>query len=140
MYMKPRDRTRPLRPFGARGWAYFGRTPVGEAYVHQESGARVLVSVVDVADAGKQHLVSISMYCAVSRDGRRRASDAEVANILRIFCIPGAEEDNHEPGIARKFWWRIGQEQVECECKADEEIVVEPDGYRWSRKREQVRR
>lgn len=23
-------------------------------------------------------------------------------------------------------------ERVECECKADERTVVEPDGYRWT--------
>lgn len=79
---------------------------------------------------GPQWLVSIS------RRGRRRPTSEECRRILRQFRMVGAEEDNHEPGIARKFWMPVDpNERVDCQCKADEEQVVEPDGYTWSRKR-----
>lgn len=63
-----------------------------------------------------------------------RPSDDVVRGVLADFGIEGAEEDNHSSGVARHFWLDEGQTvQPECECKATEETVVEPDGYRWQR-------
>lgn len=73
---------------------------------------------------------------SISRKGNRRPTIREVRRVLRDFNMWPAEEDNHERGQARKFWMPVDPaERVDCACKADEETVVEPDGYRWSRKR-----
>ena len=81
-------------------------------------------------NVGPEWLISIS------RRGSRRPRSREVRRLLRDFEMWPCEEDNHELGIARKFWLPVDpKERGVCECKADEEQVVEPDGYTWSRKR-----
>lgn len=76
-----------------------------------------------------------SVHVSVSVRGRR-PSDEAVRGVLADFGIEGSEEDNHSAGVARHFWLDEGRKvQPECECKATEETVVEPDGYRWQRPR-----
>lgn len=95
---------------------------------------RVLVnsSLVPVLFNGEktwQWLVSISCF-------GKRASDEVCAQALRDFDMPNAEEDNHESGVARKFWRSCHlppEAATECECKTDERVIVEPDGYTWSK-------
>lgn len=71
---------------------------------------------------------------SISRMGARRPRIRETRRLLRDFGMWPCEEDNHEPGIARKFWLPVDPaERGICECKTDEEQVVEPDGYTWSR-------
>lgn len=88
-----------------------------------------------------QHMLSVSARSRLANSGgRRRATDAEIADVLRDFDMGGAEEDNHQPGYIRMFFLladpRPGEEGVQCECKTDEQLVVEADGFRWSRTRE----
>ncbi len=62
-----------------------------------------------------------------------RPRDEECRQALACFFMSGAEEDNHEPGIARHFWMPVDpKRRVDCECKTTERVVVEPDGHRWS--------
>lgn len=69
---------------------------------------------------------------SVSRSGRR-ATDDDVAVALKAFDLTDGEEDNHHPGQVRNFWRPIDPEhRVACQCKSDEDIVVEPDGYTWT--------
>lgn len=73
---------------------------------------------------------------SVSRRGRRIAKTEECRRVLRHLGLGQAEEDNHEPGIARKFWLPLDPDKrVECQCKETEETVIEPSGMRWQRKR-----
>lgn len=77
---------------------------------------------------------------SVSRDGRR-ANDETVTQVLKDFGIPDAEEDNHKSGVSRAFF-RIcdlapGTPSV-CECKIDEKVIVEPDGYTYSEPKDPV--
>lgn len=66
----------------------------------------------------------------------RRASDTQVRQALADFGMVGAEEDNHEPGIARHFWRPVDPaRRTDCECKESEMVVVEPDGHTWSNAR-----
>lgn len=89
----------------------------------------VLAQLPDRSGTGRQWLVS------VSQDGHRPAG-RPLRRALQAFGMADAEEDNHEPGIARKFWLVVDPaHRVDCECKADEEVIVEPDGYRWSNPR-----
>lgn len=79
-----------------------------------------------------------SVQLSISDKGWRPSDDVCRA-ALADFGLEGAEEDNHSPGRARHFWLDEGRTvQPDCECKATEETVVEPDGYRWQRERGHV--
>ena len=81
-------------------------------------------------NVGPEWLISISRR----RRRSKRCKDREVRRLLRDFNMWPCEEDNHEAGIARKFWMPVDPaERGVCECKTTEEQVVEPDGYTWSR-------
>jgi hypothetical protein len=82
------------------------------------------------SEIGPQWHLSIS-----SRGGR--ASGEQVKRALTDFGVAGAEEDNHEPGIARHFWRPVDPaRRRDCQCKADEVTVIEPDGHSWTNPRE----
>lgn len=70
-------------------------------------------------------------------EGGGRCLDADVlARVLRDFDMVGAEEDNHQPGIARNFWRICDADPTkpsECECKSDETTIIETDGFTWQR-------
>jgi|SRR6185295_17447629 len=80
-----------------------------------------------------QYVVSISRW---GRQESERADDEMVRQVLRDFGIPDAEEDNHKSGVSRCFFricdYPPGTTSV-CECKTDETVIVEPDGYTFSR-------
>lgn len=76
-------------------------------------------------------------HVSVSASGQR-PNQEQLTMALRWFGMEFAEEDNHSSGVARHFFLIAdlapGEAPGECECKEDEEIVVEPDGYTWSRR------
>lgn len=62
-----------------------------------------------------------------------RPSDADMARVIDAFRVPGGEEDNHHPGVARHLWCPVVEQyRTTCECKLSEATVVEADGYRWT--------
>lgn len=68
---------------------------------------------------------------------RQHPPDSVIRIALAAFDLEAAEEDNHEPGNARHFWMPVDpQHRVECECKADEQLVVEANGHRWTNPKE----
>lgn len=133
-----RWKVEPLRFVHKRDRAPVATIPDG---VVCRRGKLVVVSTLDVAElpdgsgeVGPQWHVSISID-----DLRRprRATDEECERTLRDFDLVGAEEDNHEPGRARHFWLPVDPaRRVECECKTTDEVIVEPDGHRWSNPRD----
>lgn len=63
----------------------------------------------------------------------RRCTDEEVRMSLASFRLTGADEDNHEPGMARHFWMPLDpKRRVDCECKTTEKVMIEPDGHKWT--------
>lgn len=98
------------------------RLPDGLAYSVEEFDAEFHGEI--------RHQVSV----AVSFRGRR-ASDWQCKRALRLAGIPDtAEEDNHFPGMTRTFFWVEGVDpELQCECKTDESVIVEPGGYTWSK-------
>jgi len=75
---------------------------------------------------GLQWLVS------VSADGKR-PKPKQVRKALRAFGMVGAELDTHHPGVAMHYWLPVDpSHRVDCQCKADEETILEPDGYTWT--------
>lgn len=131
--------TNPRRPPSWKGWK---RQPAPPGLPLQDGGeiwrlrGRVLaISSLIYAEFRDgmhwQYLVSISYAGG-------RASDFVCRRVLADFGIPTAEEDNHESGVARKFWRLIDiapDEPQLCECKETEETIVEPDGYTYTRER-----
>jgi len=111
------------------GWRLVRHTPEGAVWAR---GRFVVVSELvqaelpDGSGTGPQWLVSVSYK-------RRRPDNKQVQRALRAFGMAAAEEDNHEPGIARKFWLPVDPaHRVDCECKTTEDVIVEPDGFKWS--------
>ncbi len=73
-------------------------------------------------------------HISVSAQGTRPRS-TDVRRALRAFGIGHLQydEDNHHPGNARHFWVPVDPDhRVACQCKTDETLVTEADGYRWS--------
>jgi hypothetical protein len=80
----------------------------------------------DGSGVGPQWLVSISMRS-------KRPKRHHVRKALRAFGMTDAEEDNHHPGNARHFFMPVDPaHRVDCECKTDESVITDPDGYKWS--------
>lgn len=80
---------------------------------------------------GPQWLVSCS-HRTGTREARR-CTDDEVMRVVEGFAMPAFESDAHHPGAARHLWCPVNEDhRVACECKLDEVVVIEPDGYEWT--------
>ena len=117
-----------------RGFWYF-RGPTSYGATIWANSAQIIVAISGV------HWVANSVdpphweWCISFSSNGGRCSDNQIEYALEAFDFEGAEEDNHEPGIARKFWLAVDEKyRKPCPCK-DEEIVTESDGYQWSKKR-----
>lgn len=92
-----------------------------------------VISSIELAEApdGTGDVIE-QWHVSITRGGKLpRERDVDVT--LRDFGIVDAEEDNHHPGYARHFWLPVEpSRRVDCECKEDEEVIVEPDGYTWT--------
>lgn len=88
------------------------------------------LSIMEMPDGdgtGPQWLVTISA-------DRKRPAQWQVDKVLKDFGMEGAEEDNHTPGRTRGFFLVCDPaRRVACQCKSDEAVVVEPDGFTWSK-------
>lgn len=95
----------------------------------------VISSLVDAelpdgSGTGLQWQLSLSLH-------GKRPKPHHVRRTLRAFGIVGAEQDNHHPGVALHFWVPLDPSaRVECQCKSDEDVIVEPDGYTWTNPKE----
>jgi hypothetical protein len=69
---------------------------------------------------------------AISRRGSR-PRPTDVRKALRAFGMTAAEEDNHGPGNTRSFFLVVDAAlRGICECKTDESVHRDPDGYTYS--------
>lgn len=117
----------------AGAWKSVG-TLAASAWSRTSSGVFV-ISSLQMAELPSGKGTGPQWHVSVSRLGKR-PRDIDVRAALRAFGLVGAEEDNHHPGIARQFWLPVDpRHRVDCECKAEEEVVVEADGYRWTNPR-----
>lgn len=112
------------------GWTMLGVTPEWTQWQCGEFFA--LSSMVNVYDehqpAHWEWLISFSNM------GRKLLSNEEILFCLRDFGAEDFIEDNHEPGIARKFWLSVDEKyRVPCPCQ-DEDVIVEGD-YKYSVKK-----
>ncbi len=132
------------RPKSKR-WSYLGvleftdgaRTKKTGARVWMRSGLKVLSELADLVLPGRDDgAVGPTWLVSASYKGRR-CTDAQVGVVRAAFGMQEAEEDNHEPGIARKLFLVVAvADRVACDCKEDEDVIEESDGYRWSNPKE----
>lgn len=74
-------------------------------------------------------------HVSISRKGKR-PRPTDVRAVRRAFSMREAEEDNHHPGVARHLMMPVDPAfRTTCECKGDEEVVRERDGYTWTNPR-----
>jgi hypothetical protein len=117
------------RPTGSK-WQLLSPFQNGGAW--ERRGVRVL-STIDQAKLPRTDLIGPQWHVSISNGGKFRPMQAEVDRALQDFNMVGAEEDNHHPGVARHFWMPIDPAfRVDCECKEDEVLVTERDGYKWT--------
>lgn len=128
--MKLSPTTGALMP--TKGFSKLGTSHAGSVY-QSSDGVRV-ISSLDVmflpgtgdTETGPTWLIS------VSKNGVR-CSDADLHRVSEAFEMPAFDEDNHYPGISRALFCPVDERyRSACECKVNETVVVEPDGYTWT--------
>lgn len=101
----------------------------GRAFVR---GRLTVTTSLDNAELPDGSGVGPQWHIAISGGGVR-PTDEQIRRALHDFEMVGAEEDNHHPGIARHFFLVVDPaKRVDCQCKATEDVRVEPDGYSWT--------
>lgn len=102
-----------------------------------QSGPICVISALEMAESPRGTGETIPQWHISITDRGRRPKPNHVRRALRAFGMVGAEEDNHHPGMARNFWQPVDPaHRVDCECKEEDVIVKEPDGYTWSNARD----
>lgn len=62
-----------------------------------------------------------------------RATRADLLTMVERFALDGWDEDNHESGITRTVFVPCDEQyRRACECKTNEQRIIEADGYEWS--------
>lgn len=128
-------------PSKLAGWRRSNRLDPGQMELHsaisisawQRRGV-FLISSLELAEApdGRKDVIP-QWHVSMSKPGLGRCSDVECQQALACFGLTGAEEDNHHPGVARHFWMPVDpKRRVDCECKSDETVHTDVDGYKWS--------
>lgn len=100
------------------------------------NGKLLAISALEMAELPDASGPGLQFHVSISAMGKR-CDDEQARRALKAFRLVGAEQDNHEPGNAKHFWLPVDPaHRVDCECKASEIPMVEPDGHRWSRDRD----
>jgi hypothetical protein len=102
-----------------------------------ERGSVSVVSALEVAELPQSGgLAGPTWHISISRRGKR-PKPRDVEHALDDFDMRGADQDNHHPGAARHFFMPVDERyRSACECKTDEAVIVEADGYEWTTPRE----
>lgn len=132
------DHLSPARPITlTRPWRHVSKFDIEGAETHawQCRAMRVLSSAEMVEYRG---VVCAHNHVSVSVGEDRRPTDHEMEMVRHDFDMHDAEEDNHQPGRIRNLFLPLHLQRGSvgvCDCKEDEEQVVESDGFVWSRPR-----
>ena len=121
----------PRRKPQGNGWSMIG---ISEEYTAWKCGEYCALSAsVFLSD---EHLPPHwEWLVSFSKNGGQRVSNGEIEFCLKAFDALDFEEDNHENGMARKFWYAVEQKyRVPCPCK-DEKVITEGD-YQYSVKKD----
>lgn len=91
-----------------------------------------VISELAVMDMPDGNGTGMQWHISVSTNGER-PKPKHLQRALKAFDMQQAEEDNHHPGVSRHFFLVVDpSRRVDCECKVEERVHVEPDGYTWS--------
>ena len=125
--------TRPERKKPNSNWSLIAITT---DYTAWQMGQWCALS--SVALLNEEHLPAHwEWLISFSRLGKARLSDKEIRQCLKDFDALDFEEDNHEPGISRKFWLAVDHKyRKPCPCK--DEVIVAEDEYLYSKKKSDV--
>jgi hypothetical protein len=120
----------------AAGWVFDSRLSGGR--FAWRAGPLLAISSVNMMQLPGAPAGATGWTWLVSVSSRgRRAKAHEIRRALRAFGMQLAEEDNHQPGMARMFFMPVDVAfRGVCECKVDEDVIVEADGYRWQNPKE----
>lgn len=121
----------PRAPSDLREWRHVDTLP-GDIR-RWMSGPLVVCSSLSSMDPPDGVGAPIPQWLVSVSHGGKRASDKQLRRALRAFGMTGAEEDNHHPGVSRAFFLVCDPaRRVTCECKVTEDVITEPDGFRWT--------
>lgn len=121
----------------SRAWVQLPTPPEFGAYGYEAIAFRNVsaginvISAVEVAKDADGIDRGPEFHVSISKDGRKRCSSSEAREVLRVFDMGGAEEDNHVPGgFVRNFWRPVADRFVglECACKESEPAIREDKG------------
>lgn len=120
------------------GWTYLLETALPMDVIaasRWRSGPIIVVSALENAEYPDGNGAGPQWHISISAMGKR-PKDKQVRRALRAFGMVGSELDNHHPGVAQHYWLPVDPaRRVECQCKTEEEVIVEPDGYAWTNPR-----
>ena len=125
--------TSPKRPAG-REWERFPDIRPDGLLVERWRSGPILVgsSFLPEVEAPDGNGKTPQWLVSISANGKR-PKPHHVRRALRAFGMVGAESDSHHPGVAMHFFLVCDPaRRVTCECKTSEDVIVEPDGYRWT--------
>lgn len=108
-------------------------------------GILVVSSIVnaELPGSGQPPLVGLTWHVSISRrrdyavstpeTPRCTVTDSDLLRVVECFDLPAYDEDNHHPGIARHLFCPLDEQyRGACECKVNEQLIVEPGGYHWT--------
>lgn len=124
----------PKRPAG-REWERLPDQagPGGTSIERWRSGPIVVGSSIQLTDAPDGRGDQLPQWLVSVSNTGKRPKPHHVRRALRAFGMVGSESDAHHPGVAVHYWLVCDpSRRVTCQCKSDEDLVVEPDGYRWT--------
>lgn len=130
------DATRERTPRG-NDWTYVLDTGVPPerqiiSASRWRSGPILVLSALEHAEYPDGNGSGPQWHISISAMGKR-PKDHHTRRALRAFGMVGTEEDNHHPGVARHYWLPVDPaHRVDCQCKTDEDVIVDPDGYEWT--------
>ena len=108
------------RKVGALGWVVTGITK--DFTMWQSGQFRALSSLVNIEDGHQPP--HYEWVVSFSQQSRQPLTNKQVAQCLRDFDALDFEEDNHDPGIARKFFLPVEHKyRKPCPCK-DERMIA----------------
>jgi hypothetical protein len=130
------DRKRPKSSSWSLSFLY-QTSDFGEALVFRHEDGSLALSSLGCIKEEKTDEPHLEWIISFSGAGGTVLPNKKIKQYLKDFSFSDAEEDNHEPGFARKFFLAVEEKhRKKCECK-DEEQVRLSKNYIYSRKKKQ---